>query len=160
MLVVSDATPIHYLVLIDEIDLLYDLYGKIVIPTAVIEELSAPQTPLEVQSWIATLPLWTSVARPSSSAVLPFVSLGLGEREAIELARGAGNSILLTDDLKARIAAESLGIQVVPTIRVLSTASDLSLVDFHDALDRLKQTNFRISRTVVEGILLRKSVES
>lgn len=159
-MVVADATPLHYLVLIGEIDLLRQLYGSVAIPAAVIEELSAPQTPIEVRKWIAALPSWASLARVPLSVPLPFEALGLGEREAIAIARESSGSILLTDDFQARAAAESLGIQVVPTIRLLSTASALFLVDFEDALVRLRQTNFRVSQKVVDGVLQRKPIES
>jgi predicted nucleic acid-binding protein len=77
--------------------------------------------------------------------------LGLGECEAIGLA-AKSKGILLTDDLKARTAAESLGIQIVPTIRVLSTASVLGLVNFDEALRKLQETNFRVSAKVIEAI--------
>ena len=160
MLVVSDDTPLHYLVLIGEIDLLRELYRVVVVPTALIEELSAPQAPVKVQRWIADLPSWVSIAPPLSSIASPFHALGAGECAAIELARQSRNSILLTDDQQARVAAESLGIRVVPTIRILSTASALSLVDLEDALKRLQQTNFRVSPKVIEAILQRKPVES
>ena len=135
------------------------LYGTVVIPEAVIEELSAPHTPVEVRNWIAALPSWTSIARVPSDA-LSFETLGRGEREAIVLAEESNNSILLTDDLQARIAAEGLGIQVVPTIRVLSTASVLSLVDFDDALNRLMQTNFRVSRKILDLIVKQQPDQS
>jgi predicted nucleic acid-binding protein len=159
MLVVSDATPIHYLVLIDEIHLLRELYGRIVIPEAVVKELSVPKTPSAVRNWIASMPEWTSVGTIRRPASLPFASLGLGERQAIALARKSRRSILLTDDLKARNAAESVNIQVVPTIRVLSAASALSLLDLEDALRRLQQTNFRVAREIIDQILHPPSAE-
>jgi predicted nucleic acid-binding protein len=68
------------------------------------------------------------------------------------LAQETAKSLLLTDDFQARVAAESVGIQVVPTIRVLSTAGALSLVDFDDAVRRLRQTNFRVSQKVIDRI--------
>jgi predicted nucleic acid-binding protein len=153
MLVVSDATPLHYLILINEIDLLRQLYGRVVVPAAVVEELSVSKAPIEVRSWIVAMPEWV-IASPSHPLVpLPFDFLGLGERQAIALARESSNSILLTDDLQARAAAESVGVQVVPTVRILATAAALSLVDFKDAIRRLRQTNFRVSQEIIDQIL-------
>jgi predicted nucleic acid-binding protein len=160
MVVVADATPIHYLILIGEIDLLRELYGTIAVPEAVIEELSAPQTPTDVREWVSALPVWVAIRSVPASTPVPFASLGLGEREAIAIARVLSGSILLTDDFQARVAAESVGVKVVPTIRVLSTAGALGLVNFEDALARLQQTNFRVSRKVIDGVLRRKSIES
>src|SRR5665213_1243825 len=152
MLVVADATPLHYLILIGEIDLLRKLYGRITIPQAVVEELSAPRSPAAVRNWIADLPSWAVARRVHSQDLLPFEFLGPGEREAISLVRDSAAGILLTDDMQARTVAESIQIRVVPTIRLMSTASDLSLVDFDDALRRLRETNFRLSRRIVERI--------
>lgn len=39
MIIVSDTSPINYLVLIREIELLPKLFGKVVIPQAVLDEL-------------------------------------------------------------------------------------------------------------------------
>ena len=157
MLVVSDATPLHYLVLIGEIDLLQRLYGRVIIPQAVVDELSVPKAPVQVRDWIASLPEWVTTGRARPLASLPFEFLGPGERQAIALAQDCDGGILLTDDLRARSAAESVNIQVVPTIRILATASDLSLVDFNDALRRLQQTNFRVSQEVIDQIVASRS---
>lgn len=143
-----------YLVLIGigEIDLIRELYETVLVPEAVVEELSAHRTPMEVRLWVPAMPEWVSVSPSRPASRLPFASLGLGERQAIALAQETAKSLLLTDDFQARVAAESVGIQVVPTIRVLSTAGALSLVDFDDAVRRLRQTNFRVSQKVIDRI--------
>jgi predicted nucleic acid-binding protein len=46
MIVVADTSPINYLILIQEVDILPKMYGRVVIPQTVREELvraSAPQ---------------------------------------------------------------------------------------------------------------------
>jgi predicted nucleic acid-binding protein len=53
MLVVSNTSPISYLVAINQIDLLPRLFENITIPETVRNELNSPKAPLEVQSWIA-----------------------------------------------------------------------------------------------------------
>ena len=45
MAIVCDTSPLSYLVLIDEIDILADLYGEVFIPPAVAEELRHPDGP-------------------------------------------------------------------------------------------------------------------
>src|SRR5215470_19877607 len=64
MLVVSDTSPINYLVLMRQETLLPTLYERVVIPPAVHEELQRSQTPEEVRQWIAHPPVWLSVQRP------------------------------------------------------------------------------------------------
>jgi predicted nucleic acid-binding protein len=44
MIVVADTTPINYLILIEEIDVLTKLYGRVIIPHVVREELLRPRT--------------------------------------------------------------------------------------------------------------------
>lgn len=152
MAIVTDSTPLHYLILIGEIDLLRKLYGRIVIPNAVIEELSHSQTPVQIREWIGALPSWASTCL--AGAIIPQLArLGPGEREALTIAQRTPASIVLTDDLEARGAAESLGIQTVPTIRVLSTAAALGLIDFRHSLARLSETNFRVSRRLMANLL-------
>jgi predicted nucleic acid-binding protein len=63
MIVVADTSPINYLLLIKEIDILPKMYGKVVIPRAVHEELLRPVAPEIVQAWI-------SGALPGSKFVL------------------------------------------------------------------------------------------
>jgi predicted nucleic acid-binding protein len=45
MLVVSDTSPLCYLLLIDQIDLLPKIYGRVVIPQAVRDELADERSP-------------------------------------------------------------------------------------------------------------------
>jgi len=48
--IISNTTPINYLVLIDQIDVLHHLYGRVLIPQAVCAELQAEGTPSNVNS--------------------------------------------------------------------------------------------------------------
>src|SRR6266567_4022409 len=54
MIVVADASPLNYLVLIDQIGLLPVLYQQVLIPEAVLAELRRPRTPKSVGLWIAS----------------------------------------------------------------------------------------------------------
>ena len=51
MVVVADTSPINYLVLIGQIDLLTRLYTRILIPPAVLAELKHPLAPKPVRNW-------------------------------------------------------------------------------------------------------------
>ncbi|MCA2623292.1 MAG: hypothetical protein IM507_03890 [Microcystis sp. M20BS1] len=53
MIVVSDTSPICYLLLIDQIMILQKLYELVVIPEAVADELKASESPSIVRNWIA-----------------------------------------------------------------------------------------------------------
>jgi len=47
MIVVADTSPIHYLVQLGEADLLPELYGRVLVPSAVVEELRHPKAAAE-----------------------------------------------------------------------------------------------------------------
>ena len=57
MIVVSDISPICYLLLINQIDILKALYNSIIIPQTVADELRASESPLVVKCWIVNSPL-------------------------------------------------------------------------------------------------------
>lgn len=57
MIVVADTSPLNYLVLIDAVDLLPDLFGTVLIPEAAFKELKHPQTPAKVRDWILSPPI-------------------------------------------------------------------------------------------------------
>ena len=61
MAVVSNTTPLNYLILTGEVDLLLTLYGQVLVPESVIAELRHPRAPEKVREWIASLPEWIEV---------------------------------------------------------------------------------------------------
>jgi predicted nucleic acid-binding protein len=45
MIVISDTSPLNYLILIEYVHVLPELYGRVVIPQGVFDELQRPSTP-------------------------------------------------------------------------------------------------------------------
>jgi predicted nucleic acid-binding protein len=86
MIVVSDTSPLCYLILIDGVELLPQLYSRVVIPEAVYQELAATGAPDKVQAWIAHCPSWLEVQSAISKANFELSQLDAGERGAIALA--------------------------------------------------------------------------
>ena len=86
MIVVADTSPINYLILIEEIDILTKMYGSVVIPHAVREELVRPSAPEPVRKWIAQPPAWLEVRTPVIVPDASLAHLDAGERDAIMLA--------------------------------------------------------------------------
>jgi len=52
MIVVSDTSPVRYLVLIDCINALPELVGQVILPPAVYGELTAEKTPQKVRDFV------------------------------------------------------------------------------------------------------------
>ena len=58
MLVVSDTSPLNYLILIKSVDVLPSLYGRVAAPRMVLRELLDPEAPPPVRDWAARPPSW------------------------------------------------------------------------------------------------------
>lgn len=151
MIVVSDTTPLNYLILIDQAHLLQALYSLVVIPQAVHDEMQRAETPVEVREWIDSRPNWLEVRQASSFDLN--LKLGTGEREAITLALELKAEAILLDDRKARIEAQNRGLIVIGTLAILATAARRGLVDLPAAIARLQQTNFRAPADLIQLIL-------
>jgi predicted nucleic acid-binding protein len=54
--IISDMSPLRYLVLIDQIDILPGLYAEVLIPESVASELNQLATPELVRHWISLPP--------------------------------------------------------------------------------------------------------
>jgi hypothetical protein len=68
MRIVTDTTPLNYLILIGYVEVLATLYGHMIIPQAVANELRDPRTPDIVRTWKeaarrSLLDLPTAIAR-------------------------------------------------------------------------------------------------
>lgn len=153
MIVVADTSPLHYLILIDQIDVLEPMYGRIVIPTAVRDEMLRPEAPSAVRSWAINLPLWVEVHTPESAAYPLSRNLDLGEWEAISLALTLKAPILIIDETRGRKEAQAHGLRVIGTLGILRDAHDLNLLDIRDAIQQLQTTNFRIPTEIIAKLL-------
>jgi len=151
--VVSDTSPINYLIRVEKIDLLPQLFGEILIPPAVLQELQDAGAPLAVREWAFKLPSWVRVLAPAS--VDRLLDLGPGESEAIALAKEIGNTLLLMDERKGRKAALEKGLRTAGTLNILEQAASRGLLDFEQAVAELRATNFRVKDSVLTGFLAR-----
>ncbi len=148
MIVVSDTSPLAYLVAIGVVDSLPELYGGVLIPKSVANELRHPHC--AAAKWIAAPPPWLSIATPSHAPYLP--ELDQGERDAIALALEVGATRLLIDERLGRQAAQHLGLQVAGTLAVILDGAERGLFDGLAAVDRLAATNFYVSAELLESV--------
>ena len=147
--VVADTSPLNYLIIIDAIDLLRRLYGRIIIPAEVLNELVDEGAPRQVRAWAESLPDWVEVRSVPLINDPALALLDQGERCAILLAQFEAEVLLLIDDAAGRLEASRRGIPITGTIGVLQAASISGIVDLPSALARLVATNFRISRPLL-----------
>jgi len=153
VIVVADASPLRYLILIEHVHVLPALYGRVIIPPAVLSELNQERTPDVVRAWLARTPDWLHVQVPREPLRELRDVLGDGERQAIALAVELSADALLMDDRDGRREAEKRNCAVLGTLRVLTDAAAYGLADLRIALDRLRLTNFRADERLIQRIL-------
>jgi predicted nucleic acid-binding protein len=157
MLVIADTSPLHYLVLIGQAAILPLLFGHVLVPAAVAEELQRPRTPAAVRAWIESPPVWLAIRSPRQPPVSTVVRLGAGEREVLSLAQELHADLVLLDDLEARTEAERRGLAVMGTLRVLEFAAERDVLDFPAEIAKLEATSFHLPSQLVQDMLLRDS---
>ncbi len=156
MTVVADTSPINYLVLIGEANLLRELYGRVLIPPAVVSELQHSGTPPGVVAWMGQRPAWVEVRRAALRREPGNEELDVGESEAIALAEEyQPDVLLLIDEDAARLEARNRNIRTTGTLGVLDDAAARGLVDLSAAIGRLRSTNFRAADSLLEWFLTR-----
>jgi predicted nucleic acid-binding protein len=158
MIVVSDASPLRYLILIGYIEILPQLFTRVIAPSAVMSELSQPQTPEPARSWATSSPSWLEIKMPTEVAQV--LGLGGGELEAISLAREVRADVVLIDDRDAVKEARKHGFAVLGTLAVIDDAASRGLIpDLPETVQRLvRGTNFRMNRTtemIIQDMLQR-----
>lgn len=158
MVIVADTSPINYLVLIDHIGVLPRLYTRVLIPPAVLDELTRPAAPSPVREWTERRPSWLEVMSPRTAVAL--TRLDLGESQAIALASELGGAVVLIDELAGRQEATRRGLKVAGTLSVLDDADRAGLVKFDEAIARLGKTSFRVSQAVLAEIERKRSAEA
>jgi predicted nucleic acid-binding protein len=156
MIVVADTSPLNYLVLIGQADLLYHLYGRVLIPPAVLSELQDPRSPLAVVGWIERRPAWLEIRQLAVRTEEASEELDAGESEAMALAEQYRPEVLLLmDEETGRQEARRRSIRTTGTLGILDDAAQRGLVDLRAAIQRLRNTNFRASDSILGWFLAR-----
>lgn len=125
MIVVSDTTPLISLLKINRLDLLEKLFGEVLIPQAVFDELTIDErfqleaNQIRQKKFISVKP----VNVPESVSILKRATgLDQGESEAIVLTDELKADILLMDEAKGRSVSAQMGFSVMGTIGILMAA--------------------------------------
>jgi predicted nucleic acid-binding protein len=129
VIVVSDASPLISLAVAGYLDVLQSLYGRVIIPEAVYQEVTGgvPRLPgaLAIQElqWIVSQPVQNDAMVRALQGELDH-----GEAEAIALAVELQAGLILIDERRARAIAARMGLNVVGVLGVLVEAKHKALV--------------------------------
>jgi len=150
--VVSDTTPLHYLILIGRDSVLEKLYGQVIVPPAVLQELRHPAAPPAVLDWAKSPPAWLMVQSP---AVIParFDNLDFGERQALALAKEIQADFVLLDDKVARRFAESEALKVKGTLGIVADAANAGLLNFRATVETLQRSSMHLDPQLAGHII-------
>lgn len=156
MIVISDTSVVNALLKIGQIDLLPQLFKRVLIPNRVHEELKDDAT---CRKWLETSsPPWLevrSVTRQEQVDEL-LTDLDQGEAEAIILALELSAGQILLNEKAGRRVAESLGLFVTGTLGVLVAGKRSGLLPTVKPLieQLVSQTTFRVSNALKREVLL------
>ena len=152
--IIVNTSPLVYLYRVGQLDLLSKVYGRILAPASVHEELlkgrqvGADVPDLSVFKWVHIRPL-------KNSGLLPAVTdLGLGEAEVIGLALEISSSLVVIDDQLGRKIARICGLKVTGTLGVLIKAKQKGhLAAIEPVLRDLEESGFWIGRELIRMVL-------
>lgn len=153
MIVVSNSTPLIALAKIDCFDLLRELFGAIVVPTAVYDEVvtHAQDRPGAAQIRQAG---WIQTQVPADQTKVDYLRADLdhGEAEVLVLAEQVSANWVLLDEPKARLAAELLGLKFMGTIGLLLLSKRMGKAErVRPLLDKLKMNKFHLAERVYQA---------
>ncbi len=151
MIVVADTSPLVALINIGRVDRLPAVFGRVIVPPEVLDELRSPRRPEAVRTFAAAPPEWIEIRAPG--AVEPIAERHAGETAAISLARECGAELLVIDETKGRKAAVDRGLRVTGTIGVLEAAADRAMIRLEEEFERLKTAQFWVSPKLLDARL-------
>ncbi|MCB0479589.1 MAG: DUF3368 domain-containing protein [Bacteroidetes bacterium] len=156
MIVVSDTSAISSLLVINRLDLLEKVYGHVIIPRVVLEEILALEnfgydiSAIHEASWL-------EITEPSNRELEAELHkfLDAGESAAIALAKELNPDYLIIDEKKGREAAKILGVAIIGLVGILIEAKEQKIItQVKPILDELmEKAGFRISSTFYSYIL-------
>ncbi|HEX4422007.1 MAG TPA: DUF3368 domain-containing protein [Kofleriaceae bacterium] len=152
-IVIADTSPLQYLFQLGILDILRELYGTVLVPDAVRDELRVGRLlGIDVPD-PASFP-WMTIRSTSIHAVVVPLGLGTGESAALSIALDTEDAIIVLDDAAARAAAATLKIPTTGTLGVLLLAKERELVpSLANLLVDLEQRGFRIAPALVARVL-------
>ena len=152
--IITDTSPIQYLYQIHLLTLLPTLYGQVIMPQAVANELAQGRDQGIHLPNLAALS-WVTLTQISESVLIADMpNLGRGEREVLSLALNTPDSLVILDDALARNYARQLDLAVTGTLGVLLKAKQLGHVKaIAPLLDQLNALHFRIAQSTRMAVL-------
>lgn len=152
--VVSNTSPLVYTHRIGALDWWPQLFANVWIPQQVIDELQAGKTQGYDVPTVEVL-TWAEIVEPRQMPQEWFaLDLGLGEVAAMSVALDHPDRVLILDDLLARRTAQTAGLQVWGTLRILLEAKARNLTsEITPHVERLQASGMYMSAEIKRRVL-------
>ncbi|AFW95393.1 MAG: DUF3368 domain-containing protein [Dolichospermum sp. UKL201] len=156
MIVVSDTSPINNLAAINQLHLLQQLYGTVLIPEAVYQELTDPDFPVAGAKEVQTF-TWIQIRAVEDRTMLKALSSELdpGEAEAIVLALEMKAEQVLIDERRGRMIAARLNLHYTGILGVLVEAKSQGFISTVKPLldDLINKAGFWVAEPLYKSVL-------
>lgn len=156
MIVVSDTSPIINLAMIGRLELLPALFGEVIIPYKVFEEITRRGDSMPGAEAVLAA-RWVETRSCTNTTLVQALrtQLDSGEAEAIALALELESGLLLIDEKMGRQVARGFSLSVMGLVGVLTLAKRQGLIlEIKSVLDELIQrAGFRISDDLYQAVL-------
>lgn len=157
MIIVSNTSPISNLATVGQLSLMSQLYGRILIPRAVYEELLDPRAGETVITAVRSAS-WIDIQSVQNQGLVNDLRtrVNVGEAEAIALAIEVKAARLIIDERLGRQAARDFGVKITGVLGILLLAKRQQLItQVQPIMDNLMaQANFRISSQLYADVLM------
>lgn len=152
--IITDSSPLIALAIIDQLELLPQLYLTVLVPPAVWDEVTIQGAGLPGARAVQEAS-WLTLQAPDPKIVEPLsILVDRGEAEAIALAQSMPDSIVLLDDAQARRVAKRLDVKRIGTLGLLRRAKKASLITaIKPCIEQLQTHGIYINRKLIEAIL-------
>ena len=109
--IIADSSPLISLAIVEQLELLPQLYQQVLASPAVWDEVTVQGAGLPGAQVVRQL-TWLTIQAPEPKMLEPLsILIDRGEAEAIALAQSIPDSTVLLDDAQARRVAERLGVR-------------------------------------------------
>jgi uncharacterized protein len=153
--VICNATPLINFATLDRLDILFSLFGEVVIPNAVYRETTDARFPNSrpVLEAVGAGRLLVRTVPDSDTSL--YAALDDGEREVILLAGRTERPRVLLDEGEARKIARSLGLPVTGSLGILLLAKERDIVPRVQPLldDMIERARYWVARPLYDRIL-------
>lgn len=159
MIVISDTTPILSLLKAGRLELLEMLYQTVIVPKAVLDELTDNAVYKDEREEIINCSFLSveKVSNKDSVDILRSVTgLDAGESEALVLYREKKADVLLIDEHKGRGVAKKMSVEHIGTVGILMLAFDEGIITAEETkgiLEKLLLCDIRLSRKLCNKVL-------